>query len=85
MSTKARAPLDSPDSEQKAAPPPNPISASGHSGRTFAEISADRDNDNDCIVHAFSKRSLYVVASPFMRLSVVCLSVCNVRAPYSGD
>jgi len=26
-------------------------------------------------------RSLYVVVRP----SVVCLSVCNVRAPYSGD
>ena len=74
MSTKARAPLDSPDSEQKAAPPPNPISASGHSGRTFAEISADRDNDNDCIVHAFSKRSLCRRQS--VHASVCRLSVC---------
>ena len=31
-------------------------------------------------------RSLYAIARPSVvcRLSVVCLSVCNVRAPYSG-
>jgi len=29
-------------------------------------------------------RSLYAIARPSVCLSVVCLSVCNVRAPYSG-
>jgi len=35
---------------------------------------------DDMLLFIFSERSLYAIARP----SVVCLSVCNVRAPYSS-
>jgi len=33
----------------------------------------------------FSERERAICRRPFVRLSVCRLSVCNVRAPYSGD
>jgi len=40
-----------------------------------------RNLRDTAVFRELGSRSLYVVVRPL----VVCLSVCNVRAPYSGD